>query len=103
MPNADRVSLVIASYNTRKMLELTLAACARQSHRDFEVIVADDGSQENYTPLLQRAASWFAHGIQHVKHEDQGFRKTRILNRAVHVSRFDSLVFIDNDCLPHRH
>jgi len=36
-----------------------------------------------------------------VRHEDSGFRKARILNRAVHASRFDRLIFLDMDCLPH--
>jgi hypothetical protein len=52
--------------------------------------------------LLERWAGRFLHPMQHVRHPDQGFRKTRIQNRAIHVSRFDRLIFVDMDCLPHR-
>ena len=51
--------------------------------------------------MLQRWTARFAHPIQHVTHEDLGFRKTRIQNRAVLVSRSDYLIFVDADCLPH--
>lgn len=95
-------SVIIACYNDADIVERNLAAFARQSLRDFEIIIADDGSAEDYGPMLQRWAPRFAHGIQHVKHADHGFRKTRILNRAVCASRFDRLIFVDMDCLPHR-
>ena len=95
-------SIVIACYKDSDVVERNLAAMARQSFRDFEVIVADDGSPEDYGPLLARWAPRFAHPIQHVRHGDEGFRKTRILNRAILVSRSERLIFVDMDCLPHR-
>jgi cellulose synthase/poly-beta-1,6-N-acetylglucosamine synthase-like glycosyltransferase len=92
---------VLACYNDADIVERTLAALARQSCLNFEIVVADDGSREPYAPLLARCAAQFSFPIQHVRHEDLGFRKARILNRAVHVSRFDRLIFLDMDCLPH--
>lgn len=93
-------SIVIASYNDTDILARTLAAFARQTVADFELIIADDGSQEDYRPLLAECAARFRHPIQHVRQQDQGFRKPRILNRAVSVSRSDTLLFVDMDCLP---
>jgi glycosyltransferase involved in cell wall biosynthesis len=93
--------VVVACYNQGGVLPLVLAGFASQSCRDFEVVLADDGSREEYAPLLREFAGRFAHGIQHVRHEDRGFRKTRILNRAVRASRFESLIFSDADCVPH--
>jgi glycosyltransferase involved in cell wall biosynthesis len=93
-------SIVIACYNESDILVRTLAAFARQTATDFELIIADDGSPEDYRPLLQEWAARFRHPIQHVRQEDQGFRKTRILNRAVSVSRADKLIFVDMDCMP---
>jgi GT2 family glycosyltransferase len=40
--------------------------------------------------------------VKHVWHEDQGFRKTRILNAAVALAEGDYVVFLDGDCLPAR-
>jgi glycosyltransferase involved in cell wall biosynthesis len=94
-------SIVVACYNDADIVERTLAALARQSCQNFEIVIADDGSREPYAPLLEQYSTRFSHPIQHVRHEDLGFRKTRILNRAVHESRFDRLIFLDMDCLPH--
>ena len=43
-----RASVVIACYKDSDIVERNLAALARQSFRDFEVIIADDGSPEDY-------------------------------------------------------
>lgn len=94
-------SVVVACYNQLDVLPLALAGLASQRWREIEVILADDGSREDYAPLLREWSRRFPYGMQHVRHEDRGFRKTRILNRAVRVSRFDALVFIDADCVAH--
>jgi glycosyltransferase involved in cell wall biosynthesis len=99
---SSAASIIVGTYNDIDILEASLAAFAVQTFRNFELVIADDGSTQDYAPLLEAWAPRFAHGVQHVTHEKRGFRKARILNRAIHVSRFDSLVFIDMDCLPHR-
>ena len=92
---------MLACYDDADIVERTVAAFARQSCLNFEIVVADDGSREPYAPLLDRWAPRFSFPIQHVRHDDLGFRKARILNRAVHASRFDRLIFVDMDCIPH--
>ncbi len=52
--------------------------------------------------MLESWGRRFRHGILHVKQEDRGFRRARILNRAIYRSRFPRLGFADMDCLPHR-
>jgi glycosyltransferase involved in cell wall biosynthesis len=102
MEHSGAASIIIGTHNDADILESTLAALAVQSFRDFELVLADDGSTQDYAPVLSAWAPRFAHGIQHVTHEKRGFRKTRILNRAIHVSRFQSLIVMDMDCLPQR-
>src|SRR5262249_30132960 len=102
MPFPGPVSIIIGTYNDLEIIESTLAALAVQSLRDFELVLADDGSSQDYSAILAKWAPQFAHGIQHVTHEKRGFRKARILNRAASVSRFDPLIVMDMDCLPHR-
>jgi len=94
-------SIIIGTHNDADILESTLAALAVQSFRDFELVLADDGSTQDCAQVLGAWAPHFVHGIQHVTHEKRGFRKSRILNRAIRVSRFQSLIVMDMDCLPH--
>ena len=102
MQPSGPASIIIGTYNDSDIIESTLAAFAVQGFRDFEIILADDGSAEDYSPILTKWAPRFPYGIQHVTQEKRDFRKARILNRAVDLSRFDPLIVSDMDCLPHR-
>ena len=95
-------SVILATYNDLNILEWSLASFARQGFSDFELIVADDGSNEDYPPVLRKWAARLVREIVHVRHERNGFRKTRIQNRAVHVARSERLIFVDIDCLPQK-
>jgi glycosyltransferase involved in cell wall biosynthesis len=95
-------SIILATYNDATILDWSLAAFARQSCTDFELILADDGSSEDYEPILCKWAARFTREIVHVRHERRDFRKTRIQNRAVSVARTERLIFVDIDCLPQR-
>ena len=54
-----------------------------------------------YREVVKRYVDHFAHPIQHVWHEDDGFRKTIIVNKAVTQAAAPYLVFIDGDCILH--
>ena len=96
-----KATVILAAYAQPGTLALALAAFVRQTVQDFEVVLADDGSPDDYAPVLEAYASRFKAPLQHVRQDDRGFRKTRILNRAVSVARAPCLVFADFDCLPH--
>jgi glycosyltransferase involved in cell wall biosynthesis len=96
------LSLVIAVYNRADILELVFASLLNQTFRDFEVVVADDGSGPEVSQLIDRYRSQFVLPIVHEWHEDNGFRKTVVVNRAVTKASADYLVFIDGDCILHR-
>ena len=102
MQSQSSASVIVSTYNDLEILEATLAALARQTHLDFELILADDGSNQDYAPVLHKWAPHFGFGIKHVTHDKRGFRRARILNRAIAVSRRERLLFLDMDCLPHR-
>jgi len=101
--HTPQISLVVAVYNKAEILRLVLAACARQSLRDFEVIVADDGSGPAVRDLVSEMKPGLPFPVIHLWHEDIGWRKNTMLNKAVVASSADYLVFIDGDCLPGRH
>ena len=96
------ISLVIAVYNKPDILRLVLAACARQSFRDFEIIVADDGSGPRVREVIEDARRRWHLTIMHLWHEDSGWRKNAMLNNAIRAAGSSHLVFIDGDCIPGR-
>ena len=98
-------TLIVPTYNRPGELMLCLRSLVRQSVLPGEVILADDGSGEE----TRRAVREFAASpgcpfpVRHVWQEDIGFRKPRILNEAVREATGDYLIFLDGDCMAHRH
>jgi len=95
-------SLIIAFYNRPEYLALVMAGMERQTFKEYEIIIADDGSNKQVVDQIREMISHSELPIQHVRHEDHGFRKNRILNRAIQKAKSDYLIFIDMDCVPHR-
>ncbi len=97
-----RISVIVTTYDQPRALEMVLWGYARQSHADFQLVVADDGSGPETAETIERVRTATGLGVEHVWHEDRGFRKCEILNRAILASTGDYLVFSDGDCIPRR-
>ena len=96
-----KTSVIAAFYNNIRYLKLVLAGFERQTEKDFELIIADDGSDEQVVDELEKISPTYSFRIKHVWHPDIGFRKNKILNQAILVSDSEYLIFIDADCVPH--
>jgi glycosyltransferase involved in cell wall biosynthesis len=94
-------SVIFTTYNHPKWLEKTLWGFAMQSFRDFEIIVADDGSGQETRDVIESLKPQIDIPIQHIWQEDEGFQKCRILNKAIVASQGEYLIFTDGDCIPH--
>src|SRR5262245_85520 len=95
-----KLSVIISTYNNPKWLEKVLWGYESQTHRDFEVVIADDGSGEPTRELIEKFKKESSLQIIHVWHPDDGFQKSAILNKAIVASTTDYLVFSDGDCIP---
>jgi glycosyltransferase involved in cell wall biosynthesis len=97
-----KLSLIISFYNKADYLKLIFASLERQTFKDFEVIIADDGSREDVVSDVYKMIETASFPVQHIWHEDLGWRKTTILNKAVVAAKSEYLVFIDGDCILHK-
>jgi glycosyltransferase involved in cell wall biosynthesis len=91
--------LVVATYENPRALGLCLASVARLAPAPQSIAIADDGSGPETKAVVDAFAARSAVPVRHVRHEDRGFRKNAILNRAIASSAADFLVFIDGDVL----
>ena len=73
MPTLPTVSLIISTYNWPKALEMTLISIREQHYMPNEVIIADDGSDEETRELVDDYRPTLKVPLQHVWHEDRGF------------------------------
>lgn len=96
------LSVIVSTYDKPHDLERVLWGYAVQTTRDFELVVADDGSGAETGDVIRRVSAEARLPVLHVWHEDRGFRKCRILNHAVAAASGDYLLFTDGDCIPRR-
>lgn len=96
-----KVALIIATYNWPSALECCLNSILLQSRMPDEIIIADDGSTDDTKELIEKFASQHMLSIQHVWHEDQGFRLSHIRNKAIAKSKSDYIIQIDGDIIMH--
>ena len=95
----ELISVVVTTYNREDALGAVLRALAQQTDGNFEVIIADDGSRGETAQTVQSWKTVAPFKLQHVWHEDRGFRAAEIRNRAVLVSHGTYCIFLDGDCL----
>ena len=96
-----KVSLIISTYNWPEALKLCLKTVLHQTQYPCEVIIADDGSTDKTSDMIKELQPEFQIPIIHIWHEDKGFRKTIIMNKAVKAATGDYIIQIDGDILIH--
>ncbi len=94
------ISVIVSTYNQPEWLEKVLWGYAIQQDRDFEVVLADDGSGPATRAVVDRLRPELGVPLKHVWQPDQGFRKCRALNLAIRAARGEYLLFTDGDCIP---
>ena len=94
-----KISVIISTYNAEAWLEKVLWSYKAQNFKDFEVVIADDGSGKETFDLIEKMNTKVNFPITHVWHEDNGFQKTIILNKAILKCKADYIVMTDGDCI----
>jgi glycosyltransferase involved in cell wall biosynthesis len=102
MQQAPAISVVITTYNRPDALEAVVEACFAQDDRNFEIIIADDGSTANTKECIDRLRARAPVPLQHVWQPDDGFRAAMARNRGTLAAAGDYIVFLDGDCIPQR-
>lgn len=97
-----KVSVIISTYNSPDWLQKVLWGYQCQSYSDFEIVIADDGSGPDTQKLIRSFQETTNLDICHVWHEDRGYRRQIILNKAILKTQTDYLIFTDGDCIPRR-
>ena len=95
-----KISVIITTYNWPEALSLTIKSLNQQkTNFNFEIIIADDGSTIKTRNLINDARQKSKHPIKHIWHEDNGYRRSKILNKAILRSEGEYCLFVDGDCV----
>lgn len=95
-----KISVIVSTYNAEEWLKKVLWGFNCQIFKNFEVVIADDGSGPKTKALLDEISEEVFYNIVHVWQEDDGFQKSRILNKAVEACNADYIIMTDGDCIP---
>ena len=96
-----RVSVIITTYNRPDALLLVLQSIESQTKLPEEVIIADDGSDDNTEKLITDYQESSSLSIIHSWQEDKGFRAAKSRNKAIAISNFEYIVLVDGDMILH--
>jgi len=91
------ISLIIPVYNRLALLEKCLKSVIKQDRLPDEIILSDDGSDEDIVFLLNNTISQTKIPIKLVRQTHKGFRAARARNNGAMLAECDILVFIDQD------
>ena len=77
------ISVIISTYNAVEWLEKVLWGYQNQVFKNFEMVIADDGSGPETKDLIDRMAKEVYYTIIHVWQEYDAYQKSKSLNKAV--------------------
>lgn len=96
---AETISVIVTTYNREDALAAVLRSLARQGDKEFEVVVADDGSRGATKALVTEWRERLGVPLLYMWHEHRDFRAGEIRNRAIVASHGAYCIFLDGDCL----
>ncbi len=94
-----KTSVIITVYNRSYLLRKALISLRNQSVKPDELILSDDGSQEDIIADIKDIVQDFEFPVRFIKQADKGFRLAKCRNNGVRNSTGDFLIFIDQDII----
>ena len=95
------VSLIISTYNRPDALKLVLHSVELQSKFVNEVVIADDGSDDETKKVILDFKKNSKLNIVHSWQEDRGFRASESRNKAIAHAIGEYVILIDGDMILH--
>jgi glycosyltransferase involved in cell wall biosynthesis len=95
------VSIIVPTYNRAKYLPEALESIRAQTCTDWELIVVDDGSQDDTAAVMERLTPTMSRPVRYVRRENGGPAAAR--NTGLDLATGKYVAFLDSDdCwLPH--
>ncbi|NAT10279.1 hypothetical protein C4E22_01790 [ANME-1 cluster archaeon AG-394-G06] len=91
------VSIILPTYNRANILERCINSVLAQSYSDWELIISDDGSEDNTQIIAKKYEKKDSRVRYHRNAVCQGLPRNR--NVAVSISQGDLIFFIEDDLI----
>lgn len=93
-------TVIVSTYNQPEWLHKVLHGYLYQTFTDFEMLIADDGSDERTTKVIEDFRPLAKFPLRRIWHADEGYRRQTILNVALLEAQGETTVMTDGDCIP---
>jgi glycosyltransferase involved in cell wall biosynthesis len=91
-----QISVIVPTYNSAEFISSTLITVVEQTYKNFEVVISDDGSEDETLEIVKNFFSNYPtikHKILENKHEGPGATR----NKGVSNASYDWIAFLDSD------
>ena len=88
-------SIIIPTYNYAHYLETAIASVFKQSLKDYELIVINDGATDDTDSVIKSIKQKYNSHFQYIKQENSGLSASR--NKGINLSSGEYLLFLDSD------
>lgn len=95
----SKISIITTTYNNQDHIQALVESCARQTYKNFKLIIADDGSTDRTNDViegLKKSYDWLIH--LKLPHGERGIARYEAIQEAQREP-FDYLYFIDSDMI----
>lgn len=97
------ISVIVPVYNRSENLKKCLFSLGSQSVLPDEVVLSDDGSEEDLLSAIKQILAELKFKVKYVRQENRGFRAAKCRNNGIRESKGEYLVFIDQDMILTKH
>ena len=94
-------SIIICCYNSEEFIEETIKSIIKQTYKNWEIVIIDDGSFDSTRKIIQKYIEKKI-PINYYYQNNKGYASAR--NKGLELSKYDWLVIIDHDdiCIEER-
>lgn len=68
----DKVQVLMSTYNGEKYIEEQLQSILQQSYHNIEILIRDDGSNDNTVNIIRKYADMYSDKIRFIKGSNAG-------------------------------
>jgi len=90
------VSVIIPTYNRSEVLAVSLTSLLRQTYKNIEVVIVDDGSTDNTADIINTFREETSLVIKYIKQDKNGYGLARARNTGVMEAAGEVLVILDD-------
>ncbi len=93
----ESISVIVTSYNRPEHLQKCIASLEMQTILPNEIIIADDGSDDECVCAIEKIIKNAKIEMKFVRQEHKGFRASANRNNGARIARGEYLFFFDGD------